>query len=365
MKLDEFPIRSLKVTAFKIPTDFPESDGTMEWDSTTLILVKIIAGGKEGVGFTYGHSSVGEIIQNTLVTSLLGADAFDIPILWEKMVESVRNIGLRGIASHAISAVDCALWDLKAKLLGLPLCQLWGKAQESVPIYGSGGFTSYSSKQLSSQFERWQKKGIKEFKMKIGRFPDQDVKRIAHARKIIGPSAKLFVDANGAFSRKQALDMADHMLPYEVSWFEEPVSSDDLEGLHLLRDRVQGGMDIAAGEYGYDRFYFKTMLSAQAVDVIQADATRCGGFTGFFQACHISQSFSIPLSSHTAPALHLHACLTQNHLRSMEFFHDHARIEEKFFEGFPIVKDGKLFPHLDRNGHGLELKEAEINKYSL
>ena len=197
------------------------------------------------------------------------------------MVEAVRNIGLKGIASNAISAVDTALWDLKAKILEVPLCKLWGMAKENMSVYGSGGFTSYSAKQLASQFENWKKKGIEEFKMKVGRFPEKDLKRVEQAREVIGDTLKLFVDANGAYSRKQALDFAEHFVNYGVSWFEEPVPADDLEGLHLLRNRSTDGMNIVAGEYGQDRFYFKNMLEAQAVDILQADATRCGGFTDF------------------------------------------------------------------------------------
>jgi len=159
------------------------------------------------------------------------------------------------------------------------------------------------------------------------------------------------------------LKFVERFAQCDVRWFEEPVSSDDLEGLRFLRDRAPGGMDIAAGEYGYEMFYFRRMLEAQAVDVLQADATRCGGFTGFFQAAALSRAFNVPLSSHTAPALHLHACLSERHVCHMEFFHDHARIEENYLEGFPMLRGGSLYPHLDRPGHGLELKEKDLQKF--
>jgi len=360
---NDLSIISIKTYIYKIPTDSPESDGTIKWNETTLVLVVISAHNQTGIGFSYGHEAMSLVIQNSFAPLLKNGNPMDIPLLWEKMVAASRNIGSRGIAANAIAAVDIALWDLKAKILRVPLCTLWGQARESIPIYGSGGFTSYTDKQLTQQFEDWKKKGIKKFKMKIGRDPDKDVQRVEHARKVIGPSNELFVDANGAYTCKQALEFAQRFKEFDVSWFEEPVIADDLNGLHLMRNRAPAGMNIAAGEYSYEIFYFRRMLEAGAVDVLQADATRCCGFTGFFQACQLSRAFNIPLSSHTAPSLHVHPCVTELPVCHLEYFYDHARIEHLFFEGCPVLKNGALYPHLDRFGHGLELKEKASKKY--
>ncbi len=219
-----------------------------------------------------------------------------VPAAWEAMVHAIRNLGRPGICSMAIAAVDSCLWDLKARLLDVPLVTLLGAAHDGAPVYGSGGFTSYSTAQLQKQLGGWVAEGIPRVKMKIGAHPDQDLDRVRAARQAIGPEPELFVDANGAYSRKQALDFADAFTEFGVSWFEEPVSADDLAGLHLLRDRAPAGMEIAAGEYGYDLWYFRRMLEAEAVDVLQADATRCAGITGFLQ---VGAALSGPL----APAL--------------------------------------------------------------
>ena len=359
------PLEKIAVSAFRIPCDAEESDGTITWDATTIVVVEITSKQKTGIGFSYTDAAAAQVIKKDLAKMVQGAEAFDIPEIWDKMFQSVRNIGSRGIAASAISAVDVALWDLKAKILELPLCSLWGRARGKVPVYGSGGFTSYTDEQLAAQFSRWKKEGITKFKMKVGRSPSDDLERVKNARRVIGNESELFVDANGAYSRKQALEFAEKFHEAGVTWFEEPVSSDDLEGLNLLRNRAPAGMNIAAGEYGYDLFYFRQMLSAQAVDILQADATRCGGYTGFFQAATLSHSFSIPLSSHTAPSLHLHACLSHPNVIHMEYFHDHVRIEKTFFEGYPRLENGFLIPHLDRPGHGLELKKQEIDKYKI
>jgi L-alanine-DL-glutamate epimerase-like enolase superfamily enzyme len=265
----------------------------------------------------------------------------------------------------AISAVDAALWDVKARLLDLPLVTLLGAARDAVPVYGSGGFTSYSIAQLQAQLGGWVQAGIPRVKMKIGRRPADDLARVRAAREAIGPGAELFVDANGAYDRKQALACAEAFAGCGVSWFEEPVSSDDLEGLRLLRDRAPAGMAIAAGEYGYDLWYFRRMLEAGAVDVLQADATRCAGITGFLRAAALCAARSLPLSAHTAPALHLHVCCAAPAVRHLEYFHDHMRIEQLLFDGAQAPVAGELCPDLSRPGLGLELKRRDAERWAV
>jgi L-alanine-DL-glutamate epimerase-like enolase superfamily enzyme len=348
--------------AFRFSTDAPEADGTIAWDATTLVLVEIEAAGVVGTGYTYADASAAEVVNRVLAKVVMGQEASAIPRLWGAMVGAVRNIGWRGVAACAISAVDVALWDLKARLFDVSLARLFGMERERVPIYGSGGFTSYSDDRLREQLKGWvARDGCRFVKMKIGSEPERDVHRVAVARHAIGDAA-LFVDANGAFSPKQAQLFADRFGELGVAWFEEPVSSDDLAGLRQVRDRAPAGMDIAAGEYGYEVFYFKRMLDAGAVDVLQADATRCCGYTGFFRAAALADAHGIALSSHCAPALHLPACCAAPRLRHMEWFHDHVRIEHMVFDGAPVAADGAIVPALDRPGHGLVFKKRDAER---
>lgn len=358
-------VESLDVSAYTIPTDFPESDGTYAWDSTTMVVVQARAGGERGLGYTYADVACADLIHRHLAPLVEGREAFDIPAIWAAMQQSIRNLGRPGITAMAISAVDTALWDLKARLLDLPLVTLLGAARESAPIYGSGGFTSYPIDRLQQQLGGWAEQGIPRVKMKIGRQPDEDPARVRAARKAIGPDAELFVDANGAYSRKQALALAERFAEQDVCWFEEPVSSDDLEGLHLIRDRAPAGMDIAAGEYGYDLWYFRRMLEAGAVDVLQADVTRCGGITPFLLVGGLCQARSLSLSAHCAPALSVHPCCAVLPFRHLEYFHDHVRIEERFLDGVLRPESGRLAPDLSRPGHGLELKQADVETYAV
>jgi L-alanine-DL-glutamate epimerase-like enolase superfamily enzyme len=349
---------------YTVPTDAPESDGTLEWDSTTLILVRASAGNQLGIGYTYADNSTAYLIRDLLAKAVEGHDAMAVAANWEVMVRRTRNLGRPGIVSMAISAVDAALWDLKSKLLGVPLVTLLGPVREAVPIYGSGGFTSYTNQRLETQLGGWASAGIPRVKMKIGRDANADRDRVQVARHAIGSDAELFVDANGAYDRKQALGQAEAFVQSNVTWFEEPVSSDDLEGFRLIRDRAPVGIEIAAGEYGYDIGYFRRMLEAGAVDVLQADATRCGGVTGFLQAAALCTAHHLPLSAHTAPALHTHVCCAALPIRHLEYFHDHVRIEQMFFDGIPQPDHGTLRPDLSRPGLGIELKKKDVERFA-
>jgi L-alanine-DL-glutamate epimerase-like enolase superfamily enzyme len=358
------PISRIEVKTFTVPTDFPEADGTIEWDRTTLVLVEVWGGGKQGLGYTYADTATASLIHGTLAPFIKGMDAMSPPAVYMATWRRLRNLGRPGICSMAISAVDCALWDLKARLLGAPLVTLLGQVREAAPVYGSGGFTSYSDRQLAKQLSGWVNQGIPSVKMKIGRDAKRDLDRVRVARHAIGSKAELYVDANGAYTCKQALAQAERFAAFGVRWFEEPVSSDDLEGLRLIRDRAPALMDIAAGEYGYEIFYFRNMLSAGAVDVQQADITRCGGVTGFLQVAALCQAHNIPLSGHTAPALHTHIACAVTPFKNLEYFHDHVRIERMIFDGLPQLVNGALRPDLSRPGVGLELKRREAEKFA-
>jgi L-alanine-DL-glutamate epimerase-like enolase superfamily enzyme len=365
MATAEAAIERVTARAYTVPTDAPEADGTIAWDSTTLVVAEVAAAGRTGLGYTYSHATTAALIADRLAPLLVGGDALAIPRHWDAMVRAVRNLGWRGWCATAISAVDSALWDLKARLLGLPLVSLLGASREAVPIYGSGGFTTYTDEQMQEQLGGWvSEQGCRWVKMKVGSEPDRDLDRVRTALAAIDDRAELMVDANGACTRKQALWFVDAFADLGVTWFEEPVSSDDLEGLRLLRDRAPGGLEIAAGEYGYEQFYFRRMLEAGAVDVLQADATRCGGITGFLKAAALADAHGLPLSAHTAPGLHLHVGCAAPRLRHVEWFHDHVRIEAMLFDGAPVPKDGLIRPDLGRLGNGLDFKRKDAERFA-
>ena len=357
-------VARLRALAYTVPTDQPEADGTAEWTSTTIVVVDVEAGGAVGVGYTYAAGTAAALVNDTLAAAVEGRDAMDPPGAWRAMQRAVRNLGRPGLAATAISAIDVALWDLKAKLLGVSLATLLGRFRDVVPIYGSGGFTSYDDATLAAQLAGWvERDGCRWVKMKVGTRPEHDPARVRAAKTAIGDAA-LFVDANGAYAVKQALQLARVFAgDADVRWFEEPVSSDDLDAMRQVRAHVPPPMEVAAGEYGYEPDYFRRMLGSGAVDVQQADATRCGGVTGFMQAAALCEAFHLDLSAHCAPALHRHLGTAAPRFRHLEWFHDHVRIEAMLFDGAPVPKAGTIEPDRSRPGLGLVFKRQDAARY--
>ncbi len=355
----------VEVAAYTVPTDSPEADGTYSWNETTLVVVQAFGGGQCGLGYTYADIATAHLIEEHLAPSVQGRGAFDVPAAWNAMVRRIRNLGRPGVCSMAVAAVDSALWDLKAHLLELPLVKLWGCARETVETYGSGGFTSYTIEQLRKQLRGWAEEGLRAVKMKVGSQPGDDAERVSAARDAIGDDVLLFVDANGAYQRKQALRQAELFAEIGVAWFEEPVSSDDLEGLRLLRDRAPASMDIAAGEYAYDLPGFRRLIESGAVDVLQADATRCAGPSEFLRAGALAAAHSLRLSAHTAPSAHVHLMCALQAAWNIEYFYDHVRIERMLFDGAAVVSDGVLAPDLSRPGLGIEFKRRDAEKFKV
>jgi L-alanine-DL-glutamate epimerase-like enolase superfamily enzyme len=359
-------VTALETAVYVIPTDEPEADGTLTWDKTTMVLVRARAGGEQGLGWSYAAAAAQTVITEMLADVVTGRDAFDIAGIAEAMARQVRNIGRPGVAATAISAVDIALWDLKARLLGQPLTGLLGAARRDVPVYGSGGFTSYDDTRTRQQLSEWvDKEGIPRVKIKIGESwggnERRDLARAELAREVIGPDAELYVDANGGYSASQAIRVADELSAIGVSWFEEPVSSQDLAGLAAVRQQVRP--DVAAGEYSWSLADSARLIEAGAVDCLQLDVTRCGGITEFIRGAALAAASQLQVSGHCAPNLHAHVGAAVPNLRHVEYFHDHHRIERLFFDGALDPAGGAMRPDLDRPGHGLTHRHADTERY--
>lgn len=360
-------IESLEVAAYTIPTDGPggtEADGTLEWRSTTIVVVEVRAGGRAGLGYTYASAAAAGLIGSKLKARVEGKDPFQVGAIWRDLTAALRNTGRPGLGAMALSAVDIALWDLKARLLDLPLFLALDGFHRRVPVYGSGGFCNYPLDRLAAQVAGWVEEGIPRVKIKTSRYPGQDPERLAACREAIGPGPVLMTDANGGLARKEALYWAHRFREeWAVAWLEEPVSSDDREGLRLLRDQGPPGLDIAAGEYGFVLRDFVDLLAAGAVDCLQADVTRCGGITGLLQVAGLCSAHSLDLSAHCAPAVSAHAFCAVERLRHLEYFHDHVRIEGMLFDGVLSPRGGGLAPDPERPGLGLELKRRDAERY--
>ena len=364
---DDGPIvREITTAVYVIPTDTPEADGTLTWDKTTMVLASARAGTARGIGWTYAAAAAQSVIADVLADVVIGRSALDVPGSAEAMTRAVRNIGRPGIAATAISAVDIALWDLKARLLGSSVAQLLGQARDSVPVYGSGGFTSYDAGQTREQLAGWvEKDRIPRVKIKIGESwgtnEHRDLERVGLAREVIGPDAELYVDANGGYTAGQAVRVADRLTDHGVTWFEEPVSSQDLAGLAAVRRQVRP--DVAAGEYSWSLADSARLIAAGAVDCLQLDVTRCGGITEFLRGSALAAAHNLQVSGHCAPNLHARVGVAVPNLRHVEYFHDHQRIERMFFDGALDPDGGILTPDADQPGLGLTLRESDAERY--
>ncbi|MEU4214166.1 enolase C-terminal domain-like protein [Actinoplanes sp. NPDC026623] len=354
---------ALTAEAYTIPTDAPEGDGTLAWTSTTLVLVRAAGTGQTGLGWTYGPPATVQVITGMLAEVVVDTDPDDVPAAWTAMHRRLRNAGTRGIGALALSAADNALWDLKARCHEMPLARLLGTARPKVPVYGSGGFTTYDAEQQHAQLSHWvHEQGIPRVKIKIGESwgtdVPRDLARMAAARKTIG-EAELFVDANGGYRRKQAIRVMQAAADLDVRWYEEPVSSDDLPGLAQVRDAVRA--DVAAGEYGWDLDYFERL--APSVDCLQADVTRCAGITGFQRAAAVAAAHGLEVSGHCAPHQHLAVAAATPNLRHLEWFHDHVRIEGMLFDGAAGAAGGAVAVNRSSPGNGLNFRDADAERW--
>lgn len=360
-------VEALEVSAYTVPTDGPggeETDGTLGWSSTTLVLVELWAGGVSGLGYTYTDAAAAALITTQLAEVVLGRDPLLVGELWREMRTALRNTGVPGLGAMAIAAVDVALWDARAKLLELPLFLAVGGYRRAVPIYGSGGFTNLPLARLREQVAGWVAAGIPRVKVKTSRHPEEDPARLAACRQAIGPGPALMADANGALTRKEAQRWAWRLREeWGVDWLEEPVSSDDREGLRLVRDAGPPGLEVAAGEYGYLLGDFQDLLAAGAVDCLQADVTRCQGITGLLQVGGLASAHAIDLSGHCAPAISAHALCGVERTRHLEWFHDHVRVERLLFDGVLTPREGCLHPDPSRPGLGLLLKRQDAERW--
>lgn len=357
-------ITSAQISAYTIPTETPEADGTAKWKATTIVIVELSGGGKSGLGYTYSHKSAAVAAQDLVESEVIGKDAFDIPGIHHALDILCRNWGRPGLASTAISAIDTALWDLKARLLDRSLVELLGKARDNIQGYGSGGFTSYTEAQLLEQMTGWARDGFSAVKMKIGRNAADDIRRIKAVCHALKGKTELFIDANGAYDRKLALTVSEQIGDLDVHWFEEPVSSDDREGLRLLVERVPARLKIAAGEYIYVLDDARLLIQAQAIDVLQADVTRCGGITNFMKIGGMCETFHLPLSAHTAPSVHTPLCCAAIPAMNLEYFFDHQRVERMLFDGAIQPDKGQLRPN-EAPGLGLAVKRPDAQQFAV
>tara|TARA_B100000949_G_scaffold15701_1_gene12208 strand:- start:643 stop:1749 length:1107 start_codon:yes stop_codon:yes gene_type:complete len=321
----------------------------------------------EGLGMTYASPGVIDVIENSLKSELVGKDPLDIEQLWNDMYWKVRGYGRKGIAFCAISAIDIGLWDLKGKYVNLPLYKLLGAYTDSVPVYGSGGWTNFSEKELLEEMTRYVSDGIPRVKMKVGKdfgsSEREDIERVAAVRKIVGDDVSIYIDANNGYYRKQAIYMAKEFEQFQVGWFEEPLIPDDIDGMAEISKATS--IPIATGEHEYTKYGFRDLISRGGADIVQPDIGRVGGVTEWMKVAHLAHSFNLPVAPHALQLAHLHvACATPN-LKVVEYMNVSLEGDKLWYVDFPKQKNGYWSPFHDKPGLGLELDHYSVVKYQI
>ena len=321
--------------------------------------------GFEGFGLGQANPGVREVIENDLKDLLINQDPFNIEKLWDDMFWRVRGYGRKGVAFCALSAVDIGLWDLKAKALGLPLYRLLGPYRDSVPIYGSGGWTNFTVDELIAETTEWVEQGINRVKIKVGKDFGQsereDIQRVAAVRRSLGDDVAIYIDANNGYYPKQAIYMAKEFEQLQVGWFEEPVLADDIEGLARIAHATS--IPVATGEHEYTKFGFRELIARGGADIVQPDVGRVGGVTEWMKVAHMAHGFNLPVAPHGVQLVHLHLCCATPNLKVVEYLKTAHESDLIWYTEFPEHKNGMWAPYPDRPGLGLELSAEAVEKY--
>ena len=364
-------ITDISTTLLHCPKGIPIQDATMptpKTDGRSQLFVHIYTDeGYEGLGMAEATPGTRQVIQDALSRILIGKDPSDIEKLWDQMFWAVRGFGRKGVAFCAISAVDIALWDLKGKILGLPLYKLLGAYTDSVPIYGSGGWTNFTEKELIQEMEGYIESGINRVKMKVGKdygkSEREDINRVEAVRKAVGDDVTIFLDANNGYYKKQAIYMAKEFEQFQVGWLEEPLIPDDIGGMANVSQATH--IPIASGEHEYTKYGFRDLVQRGGADIVQPDIARVGGVTEWMKIAHLCQAFNLPIAPHAMQLPHLHVACAIPNLKAVEYMNTQLEGDRIWYTEFPEQRNGMWSPFKDKPGLGLELDHYSISKYQI
>ena len=341
-------------------------------DGATSIFIRIKTDeGIEGFGIADPRPAhaIRVIVERELKELLIGQDPFNIEKIWNEMFWKIRNYGRKGVAIQALSATDVGLWDLKAKALGVPLYRLLNPMYDSVPVYGSGGWTNMTEEELIEEATGFVEQGFSKVKMKVGmnfgQEEREDIKRLAAVRKAVGDDIEIYVDANMGYNVKQAIRMTRIFEEYNVGWLEEPVLADNIEGLAEVTRASD--IPIATGENEYTRHGFKELIAKRGADIIQPDVARVGGVTEWMKVAALADSFGLQIAPHGIPEVHLHLCMAIANLKVVEYFDGGwgSVGMANFFTEIPLPVNGMWTPFPDKPGLGFELDPDAVVKYRI
>ncbi|MDR2392026.1 MAG: mandelate racemase/muconate lactonizing enzyme family protein [Planctomycetota bacterium] len=342
------------------------ADSTRNVGTVGFVVVEIKTdAGRSGVGVTYhevGGEAVRQLIKLDFAHRLIGRSPLETEALYEETFHYIRGVGRKGLAFCAYSAVDIALWDLKGQMLGLPLYRLLGGVKNVLPVYASGGWTSYSRDELVAEAENMVRRGYGKIKIKVGveggRNPNEDLRRVRAVRDAVGPGVGIMLDANNAWTAATAVRFANRVKELDIMFLEEPVFADDIPG--LARYKAGTDLPLATGEHEYTRYGVRDLIVAGAVDILQVDIARCGGFTEMLRIAAMSQAWNLSLAPHGMEHMHMHLLAAVPNGLFLERLFMFEEVADSVFSNPPVPVNGALtLP--ETPGHGMVLKE-EVRK---
>jgi D-arabinonate dehydratase len=362
-------IKSIEAFYIPVTPDKAVSDSTWKLETMGYAVVRISTDeGISGIGYTYdvAGKAIREVINNTIAGVLLERDPFETETLWTDVMNLLRGVGRKGLVLCALSMVDIALWDIKGKALGMPLYKLLGGSETIIPVYGSGGWTSYTEAELIEEVEQIKSWGYTKIKMKVGvdfgRSPEEDVRRVRSVRKHIGDTIDLMIDANNAWDAATAIKVSEALADCNIFFFEEPVIADDIPGLANVKSKIT--IPVATGEQEYTKYGARDLIMGNAVDILQMDVTKCGGITEWMKIAAIAQAWNIPVAPHAMHYAHMHVVSAAPNGLMLENLFMHEKINALLMVDPPIPKNGYLeLP--DKPGVGIEFNEENLQKYNV
>ena len=355
-------IREVRADLIASPVQTGFQDATRKVETVGMCVIRVNTDqGLTGIGVTYhevGGEAIKEMIERYYGPKLIGRDPFETEEIWEELFHYARGVGRKGLSFCALSAVDIALWDIKGKVLNMPLFRLLGGNDPVVPIYASGGWTSYSIEELVDEAKMMVARGYKKIKLKVGvdggRNPMEDVRRVAAVREAIGPDIGFMLDANNVWRAGTAIQFANNIRDYNIEFFEEPVFADDIPGLAEFKRGTD--IPLATGEHEYTRYGIRDLLLNNAADVIQCDTTRIGGYTETLRAISMSQAWNKAYAPHGMEHIHMHLVAAATNGTMLERLFMFEDLVNNVYLDAPQPVNGYLtIP--DKPGLGLELNQ--------
>lgn len=369
MVMKKHIIKDVKVhlVSYRVKGGF--SDATRKGEVVGYCIVRVILDdGMEGFGITY-HEVGGEatkmMIEHDIAPKIIGRDPFETEVLWNEIMGYLRGVGRKGLMLCALSAVDIALWDLKGKIIGLPLYRMFGGTETKIPVYGSGGWTSYDDDELVAEMLKLKDQGYSMIKFKVGveggHNTRRDLLRVRKVRDAVGSEMRLMLDANGCWDAATGAQFANQVKEYDIMFLEEPVFADDLPG--LIKYKQSTDLPLATGEQEYTRYGARDLLINGAADIVQLEVTRAGGFTEMLKIGHLTQAFNVKFAPHAMENLHIHLVSAFNNALFLERLLIFEEIAANVYVDAPKPINGFMYIPENKPGLGLDLNMDFIREH--